>query len=508
MFLAVPLIGQVSETVNVEVIQVPVYVIGSDGNPIRGLKREAFELWINGYPKPFDYFDAIDVAAPADEPRREKERRLYLLLFDLSCSGGDCHGLPGRIARAQRAAATAIGKSNLDTDLFAVATYRSNKGVQFATPFLRDRVAVQRAISTLSASNAHDPLGLAISSAERTIWARETTADVSEQARIALETRDDYISREMASTMMGGLGNQDAVREPQQRTVADTLVEFSKIAGRLAKLEGQKHVVLFSQGFDAQSIVGDYKPDYTFLKERQGVDPARMRELTAMFQAFQSAGVFLNTVDILGLRLDPNSGGIDTLSFLADNTGGEFVKNRNDITSAITDLTKRQELVYLLGFDRHNLPGGRIEIKVRGVPRGTRVSYRRGFGGPPDPKQIDPLQMADIIVNDTPQTGVTMSIAVKGPAIYVGVSRSELLPQIVDKEAWIETILYVFDKDNNAVVSRQKRIEIDAAARQEKGPIVIGQKIDLPKGTYVVKAITRIGGTGSIGFARAEFVVE
>jgi hypothetical protein len=227
-----------------------------------------------------------------------------------------------------------------------------------------------------------------------------------------------------------------------------------------------------------------------------------------MFEAFQAAGVFLNTVDINGLRLDPKGPPVDSLQMLASNTGGEFVKNRNDINSAITDLTKRQEVAYLLGFDRRNLAMGQIEIKVRGIPRGSRVSYRRGFGIQADPRSIDSLQLADIIVNDTPQTGVSMSIAVKGPAIFVGIARSEVLPQINDREPWIETILYVFDKDNNAVVSRQKRIEMTPALREEKGPIVIGQKLDLPKGEYVAKAITRIGGTASVGFARAEFTVE
>jgi VWFA-related protein len=500
--------AQISETVNVEVIQVPVYVIGPDGAPIRGLKRNQFELYIDGYPKPFDYFDAVDVTAPTDEPRSQKERRLYLLLFDLSCSQTDCAGLPGRVARAQRAAGKAIARSQLDTDLFAVATYRTNHGVQFATPFLRDRVAIQRAVNTLSSSSAADPLGLAISNAERLVWNKNTAVDNTEQAEIAMATRNDEISREIASILIGGVANQDNVREPLKRVIEDEFTEFARVAGRLAKLEGQKHVILFSQGFDANTVLGDAQPDYSGLKERWGPDGRRMTYMRKMFEAFQAAGVFLNTVDINGLRLDPKGPPVDSLQMLASNTGGEFVKNRNDISVAVTDLTKRQEVAYLLGFDRRNLATGQIEIKVRGIPRGSRVSYRRGFGIQADPSSIDSLQLADIIVNDTPQTGVTMSIAVKGPAIFVGVARSELLPQINDREPWIETILYVFDKDNNAVVSRQKRIEMTPALREEKGPIVIGQKLDLPKGEYVAKAITRIGGTASVGFARAEFTVE
>lgn len=507
LLVTTPLFAQLSETVNVEVIQVPVYVVGPDGSPIRGLKKDAFELYINGFPKPFDYFDPIDVAAPADEPRREKERRLYLLLFDLSCSEGDCRGLPGRIARAQKAAAVAVQKSYLDTDLFAVATYTSNHGVEFATPFLRDRAAINRAITTLSRSATHDPLGLAISTSERAVWNRDVPVDITEQALVALE-KDDFVAHEMATTMIGGLANQDVLREQSRQSAESELLEFAAIASRLGKLEGQKHVILFSQGFESKIVLGDSTKDYTGLKAQFGADGRLMAQLEKTFNAFQSAGVFLNTVDILGLRLEPQSGANETLQFLAHNTGGEFVRNRNDFSTAITDLTRRQQYVYLLGFDRRNLAWGKIDIKVRGIPRGSRVSFRRGFSDPVNNRQVDPLQLADIIVNDQPQTGVNMSIAVNGPAIFVGISRAELIPQIVDTDAWIETILYVFDKNGNAVVSRQKRIELDAKVRQQSGPIVIGQKLDLPKGNYVAKAITRIGGTSSVGFARAEFSVE
>src|SRR2546428_7427347 len=109
MLLAVPgFAQQLSETINVEVIQVPVYIFGLDGSPVRGLKKEAFELWVNGGQKPIDYFDPVDVTVSpgaTDMPRPERERRLYFLLFDLSCARDECRGLPGRIARAQKAAA-------------------------------------------------------------------------------------------------------------------------------------------------------------------------------------------------------------------------------------------------------------------------------------------------------------------------------------------------------------------------------------------------------------------
>lgn len=498
---------QVTETVNVEVVQVPVYVYAPDGTPLRGLKKNAFELWINGFPKPIEYFDAVDVSVgvPADSPRPERQRRLYLLLFDLSCSRGDCQGLAGRIARAQRAAGLAVERSNLSSDLFAVGTYTSNRGVQLATPFLRDRVAVRRAINTLAASTAHDPLGLTISSGERAAWLKEQTTDVSDEATAMLNSRYNEASREIVTSMIGGIANQDNVREPSKKIIDDQLSNFAALAERLSTLEGQKHVVLFSQGFSSELIHGG--PGLPDPNGATGLDGSLMARLRTMFDTFQTSGVFLDAIDILGVRGTSGSFNNDSLQFLAHGTGGEFVKNRNNFTTAFLDLTKRQEVVYLLGFDRRDMQWGKIDVRTQGLPRGTRVSFRRGFGAPASGREIDSLQLADIIVNDQPQTGVSMAMAIRGQSVLVAIARSEVLPQIVESEPWIETILYVFDRSGAAILSRQKRVTFDAELRKASGPIVIGQKLELAPGDYTAKAITRIGGTSSVGFAKMEFTV-
>lgn len=501
----------VTETVNVEVIQVPVYVVGPDGNPIRGLTKDAFHLYVDGFEKPIDYFDPVDLAQNAKtvEPRPERERRLYLLLFDLSCAQDDCMGLPGRIARAQRAAAAAVDKSHSDSDLFAVATYTLNHGVMFATPFLRDRVAVHRAITTLSSTSSNDPLGLTLTASERTSWMREEVADASAEIKEMLASRSDQANEEFRQTVIGGVANQDNIKHPLRRETENELVNFGSLAGRLAQLEGQKHVILFSQGFKSSFLHGGNDPVSSDPLSSGGTDARLQNKLQEMFEAFQSAGVFIDAVDILGLRPDVDTSfNNDSLQMLAHGTGGEFVKNRNDFAGAITDLTARQQSVYLLGFDRHDLMRGKITVRVDGVPHGSRLSYRQGFGGPADNHQLDPLRLADVVVNDLPQTGVSMAIGIANGSLLVGVSRKEVLPQLVASDPWVETILYIFDTSGAAIVSKQKRIPFDEAMRKKDGPIVIGQKLQLPPGKYVAKAVTRIGGTNSMGFAKLNFEVK
>ncbi|HEV2721245.1 MAG TPA: hypothetical protein VG323_14580, partial [Thermoanaerobaculia bacterium] len=83
-------LGQVSESITVEVVEVPVYVTAADGTPIRGLTKDVFTLLVNGKPRTIDHFEEIDLrkpapaTAPASVPEKPSlhERRLYLLLFD------------------------------------------------------------------------------------------------------------------------------------------------------------------------------------------------------------------------------------------------------------------------------------------------------------------------------------------------------------------------------------------------------------------------------------------
>jgi hypothetical protein len=119
---------------------------------VRGLTRDAFSLLVDGKVRPIDYFDTIDFGAAQQQSpiaeRPQRDRRLYLLLFDLTFA------VPARLAQAQAAAEKAVDQLNSPTDLFSVATFDSRRGVFFVTPFLRDRVAIKRALFTLRASTA------------------------------------------------------------------------------------------------------------------------------------------------------------------------------------------------------------------------------------------------------------------------------------------------------------------------------------------------------------------
>jgi len=487
---AVAAAAQVREQVTVELIEVPVYVIGPGGQPLRGLTKEAFELRVNRRLQAIEYFDAIDFSAPVpktatERPRRE--RRLYLLLFDRANS------MPGFLARAQRAAENAVANSSPETDLFAVATYTANNGVQFAAPFLSDRLAIRRAIQTLSMGQIGDPLGVAISPTERA----DLMAAAPEQ-----KSDDKFNNPELEAMLHGGAAMQEMQAQQQKYAIEDLLGNFGDLARRLAGLEGQKHVLYFSTGFRSSMVHGGMSPVPSGAMGSGGIDARSSRILEEMFRQFRAAGVFLDAVDIAGLRptaakLDPYEN--DSLQLMAHGTGGEFVHNRADLGNALNELNSAQQVVYILAFRRGDRRDGSIDVRVNGVPRGTRLSFRQGFSAPTRGTNVDPLELADILTNDIPQSGFDLKVNTSATEVSVDVPREQIISLGGDNSV-VEVLLYVFDAQGSVVLARGRKLRPDA-------PMAFRSSLDVPRGHYVAKAVARLAGTAALGYARKEFNV-
>ena len=504
LLIAASALAQVRESVTVEVVEVPVYVTTADGKPVRGLTKNQFELYVDGRPLPIDYFDAVDFTTPLSAqqaeaaPRPLRERRLYLLLFDLSFA------TPSRIVHAQQAAERAIADSNQETDYFAVATYSAQKGVQFVSSFVRDRAAVRRAIYTLHATKVHDPLGVAISSAERATWVS------SREGAIAAAAKDeDYgsmLTGEALEAIRGGQANQESIAEPAARLIEYQLDNLGDTAARLAALEGQKHVIFFTEGFDSTKVT-----DIAVKKGPPQTNSRLMRFVDQMHDTFASAGVMLDTVDIKGLRHTFNSLENDALYTLSRGTGGRVIVNRNDLAEAIDTVTTAQSVVYVLGFHPGDRKRGRISVRISGLPRGTQVSYREGFGFTKAPGDVDPLRLADVLVNDIPQNGFRIATKFEprpgGAALELALFPQEIAPQLVEKTPYVDALIYVFDAGGATVMAKSERIPFDARMKESREPIVLRGKLDAPPGHYVVKAVAHIAGTQSLAFTKRDLEV-
>ena len=478
------------ESVTIEVVDVPVFVSRGE-QPLEGLTRGDFELYVNGKPQAIEYFDVVggdEDAAPAQSLR---ERRLFVLLFDVAFSD------PHAIGRAQRAALELIGRSPAH-DLFAVATYSSRRGVWFSTPFTADRIALARGIASLSASSSGDPLAIVLTRSER-----ET---IGQWAMGAPERGDYFFTRDpvVGKLMRGAL--HDVWTTPVQRAAEDQVLDFADLAARLAVLQGQKHVVVLSEGPDPapKSVAADVRTISFAVNDQTGAPATppigganlvRFDYVDEMHKAFQGSDVLLHTLDLNGVS---TLFGGDTLHHIATGTGGRYVHNRNDFGNALVSLSNSYNHGYRLGFKPVAAKPGynRIEVKLKGATRGTTVRYRKGFSGTaPTPDVNDGLYLADVVLNDVPQTGTAAALAFRNGTLEVKVPLRPLSAQL-GRQGKAELLIYIFDADGEAIDFHRREIVVPADAT---GDMDIA--IDVPAQAKTAKALLKVDA--SLGFSRA-----
>jgi VWFA-related protein len=511
------------EVATVEVVQIPVY-ISHDGRAVTGLTKNDFELYVNGQRQTVDYFDTIDFAGlPAEAASDPRQRRLYLLTFDLRFS------TRAALQRAQRAAEQYVDRA-LPGDVFGVATYTANHSLQFVVPFTRDQALLHRALRGLGSARAGDPLFLTV------------RTDGGSMAR-----------PDRPATQAFGF-MRDLNLQPLRAAAEDEIRALSRLADRMAVLEGQKHVVLLSGGFDAELIHGvpsvasgygafamsapagygtfamlNGSGDNMFGRPsgngndlfptsypavmgnpQLGSDPRLGRYLEEMYGHFTAASVFLDAIDIEGLRPGQRSIDNEGLFTLTRDTGGTLVERTSDMNVAIQELTDKQRVVYVLGF---RPTSGRktngIRVEVRNAPSGANVTYRPSYSNEISlPASNDALRLADVLMNDLPQTGLSLRASVtateKKAVVDVDIATRELLALSDSQDIEAEALVYVYS-GNSVVAFKQRRITIESARVDPAKSVRLSEQFDLPDGHYAAKVLVRFGD--QIGFVRSDFVV-
>lgn len=487
--LALPLLAsEHRETATVEVVQVPVYVTRGD-HTVAGLTKEDFELFVNGKRQSIDYFDVIDFTRlSAEQTRDPRQRRLYVFVFDLFNSH------PFSILRAQKAALKYIEGAR-DSDLFAIASYRARTGLEILVPFTRDRATIRAAVERLHDVNVSDPLRLAV-----------------------MDAATD------------GPGLHELIADPMQRYFGEELQHLAELATRLAPIEGVKHVVLLSGGHDS-GLVASWNPRiayrYPFINGgtniRQDVmgaptvlggrwafhEPGIGEKLTDLSKAYTSSGVFLDTIDIDGLSDPWSPVDNDSLYTLAAETGGTLIANRNDLVKAMSDLTALQNVAYMLSFNAPDT--GKSQNSIRVSLRNNRraeLRYRPSYATTlPKASASDGLRLADILLNDIPQTGLTVNMTAASGNVDLEIPSRELIAVAGEPTVSGDALIYIY-KGDAVVAFQQKSLTVDskrADAALQGAPIHISSHFDLAPGRYTAKAIVRVNGAEAIGFAKAEF---
>lgn len=516
--LATSAFAQMKETVNVNVIEVPVSVVDSSGNPVHGLTAANFEVYDGGKKQTITSFDKIDFgstenATSAISPLNPAARRSFLLLFDLGYSQ------PKSLVRAQEAARNFVKTAVQPRDLVGVGTLDNDHGFRLQTAFTTDRELVDSVIADPSGFHGNDPLQIA----NKTFVADLTNGD-------SLKTPQQVSGNATVSMSELAERQQQLTRSNEQYMKArvEKQVDYlGQLAKTLRAVPGRKQVILLSEGFDAKYLQGrDVRDIAGATRDTNSVTSGQywnvdsdarygsssaLSLLDRMAQAFRASDVVLHAIDIQGVRVQNDESGSNFnsnagLFTISRPTGGEVFQNSNDLKNNFARMLRQQEVVYVLAFQGQWGNSGKYhDLRVKLVNAGGRLNYRNGYyenGGETAAERV--LTTAEIIVNDIPQDDVHVAaFAAPFPGgngnaqvpIILDINGADLLKEAHGNMAAAEVFVYAFDDEGVVRDRLYQRLTFDirkVGDRLKTGVRYYGTLI-LPPGSYAIKSLVRAG---------------
>ena len=531
-----------SEVTEVVVVEVPVQVI-KDGEPVRGLTADQFEVLDGRRRQDLIGFDVYDLSLPSDERAGTGAqlpavaRRHFMLFFDLSFSD------PASIVRARHAARELVADGLAPTDLVGVATYSASSGSKLILGFTSDRNQVEVAIDTLGlpqlVESRRDPLGLTFADMPES-WG--TTPSASQDRRgvnVEAEVREAVTRMETSSN-----------RASDRNDILALASSMTEVAELLQSVDGRKYLIFLSEGFNSSIVLGQgggstreeqqaiqRQNDAVAYGDYQDVssndrfgDTSTQNVLGSMLQEFVRADCVIQAVDIGGLRagadVRPRAENKQGLFMLADGTGGELVENFNNLTVALEKVLDRISVTYVLAFQAKDLKLDgefhKLKVKLKGGPKGARLAYRPGYFAPkPYSEQSQrerTFSAASRIYGDS--SGQVKISALAAPfeitsqLVYVPtlieIDGVDLLRGNPEETVTAEIYGYAVADDGEVRDFFNQVIGIDVAKAgptlQETGLKFFNQ-FELPPGTYDARILVRNARTGSSGVSVFPFQV-
>jgi VWFA-related protein len=528
-------------TVEVLLIEIPVYVVDKKGNSVLDLKPEDFQILEDGREQKISHFALVQNDSPeiASLARRyPAARRQFFLLFDLSFSS------PKGILRAREAGLKFLKDNILSHDLVAVATSSVLQGIQILTNFTSDRAQLIGAVESLGlvpqAQIARGPIGfmfgpVVLSPIQSLEWKKE-----KEKAAIV---KDELINQAKQI--------QNARLQDYKGYVQDYVGALKTLGQTLNIIKGRKHLILFSEGFDIKVLTGktlkelseeteaiafDMEAVSRADKDRFGDATLRLA-LTQALQNISASDCLIHTMDVGGLRAPgeitdnkekdlyfSRRRGQDTLYLLAADTGGQSYRNLNDLDKPLAELLNLTNSYYLLGYYPENkkTEGKFRKIKVKVKRSNLEVSYRKGYYEEKPYKDYTDfekrLQLAELVTKDIHRNDIKAEYFISA---FEGIGDIARIPVFLQfsgkqflekkrKQAQLEIYGYAVDSNGKFRDFFYNPLKIDINKVKSKLKTHGIKYFDLllvPPGDYRIKCIIIDSKTGETGVISQELSV-
>lgn len=396
------------DTVDVNVVNVDVYVTDRQGNPVTGLTAEDFEVYENGRQMSISNFYAIEDRRVTTEPAAEapppeeapdvepaavereeealpEEQRLSLIVYV-----DNLNIRPHHRRRVLQDVRTFLRKELDSQDRVMLVTF--DRSLKVKVPFTSDVDAV---IQQLFEVDEVAGQGVHADSERRDVLRRIEDAQSGAEAMMWAETHAESVRNDLYYTI-------DALRE---------------LVSSLAGLQGRKAVLHVSDGFPmiaAEDVFYAVDQGYSgtgALTRAYSYDVSRrFQELAAhangnrvSFYTIDASGLQVySSADAQTFQADRAGGAalIDRikvhnsqapLQLLAEETGGKAIINQNRVLGSLENVASDFRTYYSLGYTPAHSGDGRyyrIEVKLKEKDRDVVVRHRTGYRDKPAETQM------------------------------------------------------------------------------------------------------------------------
>jgi VWFA-related protein len=509
--------------VEVNYVEIDANVTDAQGNFVRSLTKEDFQVLEDGKPQALTVFSMVDIpiervdpplfsqtVIPADVVTNRKpfEGRVFVLVVD------DLHTRFNQTSRTRAAARQFVERYIGANDVVAVVnTSGYGKSMQ---DFTSNRALALKAIDAAMGNKADSAMVAALA--------------------------DARVNRDMP----GSASNANAAFNEMQRynNARNSMRTLKNLADFMSGMRGRrKAVVFFSEGLNYNVTDPFNNPHATDVQ----------REIRDLVAAATRANVNIYSVDPRGVStgmedLIEISGGFptdnsikpsdlmnemrlehDSLRVVADETGGFAVLNQNDFRTAFSRILEDNSSYYVLGYYPANeKQDGRFRnVQVKVLKPGLKVRARRGYVAPvPVKKKETPPNLGakgekatpalrEALDSPIPISGLTISAFAapfKGAgnnvaiAMAIEIDGSGLKFTPTPQGGFSDDLeLALYAADMNGKIKDGVRDVIGLSLKPQTYEIVrqsafrVVRRIQVPPGKYQLRIGARESGGGKVG---------
>ena len=535
--------------INTDLIQTGVTVVDSRGNFVNGLKREQFELIVEGKPQTISFFE--QVVAGSDQERRvalptretkdqatgrpsssDSYGRTIIFFID------DLHLSLDSLNRTRRMLARFIDHEMVETDRVAIASPSGDIG--FLQQFTDNKTVLRAAAAHLTQKpyNVRD-------------MSRESTP-MTEYMALTIERKDDpgvfqfYVDECLKRAPMRYprkscevevINRARLILLQASSVIVNTYKSLEWLMQSSAMLPGRKLAFFVSDGF-----LLDTGP--------RNADPRNT--LSRIIDEAMRAGVVVYTIDARGLisgQLDATNNvpvdmlgrlehasvreipaSQDAMNALARDTGGRALRNQNFFDDWVGKILDETSNYYLLAWRPDKEEGGlphfkNITVRVAGHPE-YNVRLPRGFlskTAAPVPGKTPPViseapsqphrELQDALTSLNPRRDIPVSLSTvfmdtpeHGLVLTSSVRVANEPLSYEHSKAAVEVVGVVVNDQGKPAGSFQTRLNINAidgeGVNQKPSGTIYNSRLPLRPGLYQVRIAARDTNSGQMGSAQ------